>query len=282
MTANDRRGVAAMIAGMAGFVGNDALVKFTAETMPVSQVIFVRSLIATGLLLILAVVLRARLVGEAISSRRVLARIVLDALACILFFTGIVHMPFANAAAINMSTPLIITAIAAIFLREKLSVRGRVAVCIGFTGVLLVVQPAGKDFNAWSLLILLSAVLAAIRDLITRAIHERITAIQIALVFSAALVPISVVWGLFDSWGPVAARDVALIALASVSVTVGFVGVTTAMRTGAVDAVIPFRYSAVVFAALVGFVVWGDLPNAWAWVGMTTIVLSGIWLLRVR
>lgn len=271
-----------MTLGMAGFVGNDALVKFVGESIAVSQVIFIRSLLMTVLLSFLALSLRVRLMGHALAEGRVLARAALDAAACVVFFTAVVHVPLANATAINMCTPLIIAAMAALALREKLSGARCIALGVGFAGVLLVVQPAGRDFNAWSLLMLLSALLCAGRDLVTRSIHERVSAIQIALVSSVGLVPISALWGQFETWGAVRPVDLGLVALAAVSATCGYIFITKAMRVGAVDIVVPFRYSAIVFATVLGFAIWGDLPNLLAWMGMATIVLSGVWLLRSR
>ncbi len=271
-----------MIASMACFVSGDALVKLSGQSLPMSQVIFVRSVCGAILLLGLALALRAPHLGKTLSSGRVRARIVLDAGASIGFLTALVHLPLASATAINQATPLIITAIAMVVLKESVSARKWLAIVSGFAGVLLVVQPAGKDFNAWSLVVLASSFLTAARDVVTRTVDRRISGLQIVLASTVCLIPVSAAWGLADDWQPVTAMALLVLAGAALFVSAAYLLITFALREGAVAVVVPFRYTALIFAAILGWAVWGDLPDGFAWSGIALIVTTGIYLLRSR
>jgi len=271
-----------MTASMACFVGGDALVKLSGQTIPMSQVIFVRSICGAILLLCLGVVLRTPHFGRTLSNGRVLARIGLDAGASIGFLTALVHLPLASAMAINQATPIIITAIAMLVLKERVNTRKWLTILAGFVGVLLVVQPAGKDFNVWSLVVLFTAFLSATRDVVTRTVDRQISALQIVLASTVFLIPISAIWGIADQWKLLSAVDVLVLTFAAVFVSAGYLFITYAIREGTVAVIVPFRYTALIFAAFLGWAIWGELPNALAWFGIAVIVMTGTYLLRSR
>lgn len=271
-----------MTASMACFVGGDALVKLSGQTLPMSQVIFVRSVCGALMLLGLGLALRTAHFGRSLSDKRVLARISLDAGASIGFLTALVHMPLASATAINQATPLIITAIAMAVLKESVNARKWLTIVAGFVGVLLVVQPAGRDFNTWSLVVLFTSFLSATRDVVTRTVDRQISSLQIVLASTVCLIPISALWGIADDWKPVTAMGLLVLAAAALFVSAGYLLITYALREGAVAVVVPFRYTALIFAAILGWAVWGDLPNGLAWGGIALIVAAGIYLLRSR
>lgn len=271
-----------MTASMACFVGGDALVKLSGQTLPMSQVIFVRSLWGAVMLLALGAFLRTPHFGRTLSDRKVLARIALDAGASIGFLTALIHLPLASATAINQATPLIITAIAMVVLKESVTTRKWITILVGFGGVLLVVQPAGKDFNAWSLVVLFTSCLSAARDVVTRTVDRQISSLQIVLASTVCLIPIAALWGIADDWKPLTAGHLYVLAFAAAFVSAGYLLITYALREGTVAVIVPFRYTALIFAALLGWAVWGDLPNALAWCGIALIVLTGTYLLRSR
>ena len=271
-----------MTASMACFVSGDAFVKLAGQTIPMSEVICVRSICGAVFLLCLGVVLRTPHFGKTLSDRRVLARIGLDAGASIFFLTALVHLPLASATAINQATPLIITGIAMVVLKERVNARKWLTILAGFAGVLLVVQPAGEDFNVWSLAVLFSSLLSAVRDIVTRTLDRQISALQIVLASTVTLIPVSALWGIADRWIPLSSGDVLVLALAGFFVSTGYLLITFALRVGAVAVIVPFRYTALIFAALLGWAVWGDFPNALAWLGIALIVMAGTYLLRSR
>ena len=279
--AANRRGVLAMSAGMASFVTNDSLVKYVSQTLPGSQLIFIRGLFAIVLVLAIAHAMRATGHLGALRERRVLLRAGFDAFATMTYLTSLFHLPLANATAINMATPLFITLFAVVAFSEKVGPRRWAALATGFAGVLLVVQPTAAGFNAYALLCLGGTLLHASRDLTTRTIAARIPSIIITLSTAIAVTLLAGVFGLVArDWQPVNARQLGLLAAASVFLSGGYYLLTVAMRSGEMSLVAPFRYTGLLFALVLGFAVWGDVPNALAWTGIALLVGAGIVVLH--
>lgn len=279
--AANRRGVLAMSAGMASFVTNDSLVKYVSQSLPGSQLIFIRGLFAVVLVLAIAHAMRATGQLGALRDRRVLLRAGFDAFATMTYLTSLFHLPLANATAINMATPLFITLFAMIGFAEKVGPRRWAALATGFAGVLLVVQPTAAGFNAYALLCLGGTLLHACRDLATRTIAASIPSIIVTLATAISVTLLAGAWGLATrDWQPVDARQLGLLAAASVFLSGGYFLLTVAMRSGEMSLVAPFRYAGLLFALVLGFAIWGDVPNAPAWAGIALLVGAGIVVLH--
>ena len=277
-----------MCLAMALFITNDALVKHVSASMPAAQLIFIRGLFATGLLLIAAFFMgalrpAALAQGEAwhqLTQPPVITRAALDALATMAYLTSLFHLPIGNASAINMASPMFIALYAAVAWREQVSMSRWLAIAGGFAGVLLIVQPAADAFNAWSLLCLIATLLHTARDLITRQIALSVPSILITLTTSIAVLLLTGPWSLLQGWVPVDNTQLALLATASVFLSSAYYLVIIGMRSGDLSLVAPFRYSGLIYALLVGWLVWGDVPDAWSWSGIVLMVASGLFMLR--
>lgn len=286
--AANRQGIVAISLAMGLFIANDALVKFVSETLPAAQLIFIRGLFATGLLLVAALsmgALRAGATPDAgawrqLTQRSVLARAALDALATMAYLTSLFHLPIGNASAINMAAPMFIALYAALALHERVSTGRWMAIGAGFLGVLLIVQPAAEGFNAWTLMCLFATLLHTMRDLITRNIAVTVPSILITLTTSAAVVLLAGPLTLATGWQPVNATQLALLAGASVLLSLAYYLVIVGMRSGELSLVAPFRYTALLYALLIGWIVWGDVPNTLAWWGIVLMVSAGLFMLR--
>lgn len=278
--AANSRGVLAMSAGMASFVANDALVKHVSESLPSGQLIFLRGLFATVLLLAVLAAMGLLRDIPRLWERRVLLRAFLDACATLTYLTSLFHLPIGNATAINMATPLFITLFAVIAFKEKVGGARWLAIVTGFTGVLLVVQPSGAAFNAYALLCLGGTLLHAGRDLMTHTIDRSIPSLAITFSTALAVTLLSGLWSLQQEWRPASWQSLGLLATASVFLSFGYFMLTIAMRAGEMSVVAPFRYVGLLFALLLGFAVWGDVPNAVAWAGIALLVGAGLYVLH--
>ena len=278
--ASNSRGVLAMSAGMASFVANDAIVKTVSESLPSGQLICLRGVFATVLLLAVLAPMGLLRDLRLLWNRRVVLRAFLDACATLTYLTSLFHLPIGNATAINMATPLFITLFAVIAFKEKVGGARWLAIATGFTGVLLVVQPSGTAFNAYALLCLGGTLLHASRDLITRTIDRRIPSLLVTFSTAIAVTLLSGLWSLQQEWRPPTGRDLALLATASVFLSIGYFLLTIAMRAGEMSVIAPFRYAGLLFALLIGFIVWGDVPNTLAWAGIALLVGAGLYVLH--
>ncbi len=278
--AANRRGIAAMAFAMASFVSNDALVKHVSESLPPAQLIFIRGLFATTLLLAVAHGLGATRQIGSVFQRTVLGRSALDALATMVYLTSLFHLPLANATAINMATPLFITLFAVLALGEKVGAARWLAIVTGFIGVLLVVQPSSAGFNAYALLCLGGTLLHAGRDLTTRYIGADVPSILITLATAVTVTLLSGGLSLVQGWQPMTLRHVGLLALASVFLSVGYYLIIVGMRQGDMSVVAPFRYTGLLFALALGWTLWGDVPNAVAFIGIALLVAAGLYVLH--
>ncbi len=279
VAAVNRRGILSMAGAMACFVANDAVVKIVSAGMPTAQLIFLRGLIAAAIVVAVALATGAAARIRDTVHPRVLARGAAEALATVLYLTALFQLPLANAAAINLSAPLFIVVLAVVFLRERVGAAHWLALGAGFAGVVLVVQPGLAGFNAYALVCLLGALLQAVRDLLTRRIAPDVPAVLITLSTSVAVTALAGALSLVEGWRAFTPRDLALLALAASFLMGAYWLIVDAMRHGEMSLVAPFRYTGVLYAIVVGYLVWGDVPNALAWSGIALLVASGLFVL---
>jgi len=280
MHADNRRGILAMSLAMALFIANDALVKQVSATLPGPQLIFIRGLMATTLVLIMAQAMGHLKNWRLMLNKRLWIRGSLDAAASLAYLTAVFHLPLANATAINLSSPLFITAFAIVFLKEQVGLQRGLLILLGFTGVLLVVQPSSEGFNVYAWLAVLATLLHAMRDTLTRGIGLHVPALLITL---STAVSVAVAAGgitLTQTWTPVDSLSLGLLFGASLFLSMAYYLLIVAMRSGEMSLVAPFRYSGLLFALLIGYVVWGDVPNLLGWAGIFLLAISGLLILR--
>ena len=280
MHADNRRGILAMSLAMALFIANDALVKQVSATLPGPQLIFIRGLMATTLVLIMAQAMGHLKNWRLMLNKRLWVRGSLDAAASLAYLTAVFHLPLANATAINLSSPLFITAFAIVFLKELVALQRGLLILLGFTGVLLVVQPSSEGFNVYAWLAVLATLLHAMRDTLTRGIGLHVPALLITL---STAVSVAVAAGgitLTQTWTTVDNLSLGLRFGASLFLSMAYYLLIVAMRSGEMSLVAPFRYSGLLFALLIGYVVWGDVPNLLGWAGIFLLAISGLLILR--
>jgi drug/metabolite transporter (DMT)-like permease len=269
-----------MVGAMITFVTNDALIKYASQTMPAAQLIFVRGVMAT--LLVLAVAHGMGVAGQwrAVLQPRVAGRAAVDAFASVLYLTSLFHLPLANATAINLAAPLFMIVFAVLFLRERVGVARWLAISVGFGGVLLIIQPRAEGFNIYALVCLAGTLCHATRDLMTRGIATSVPSILVTLSTALAVTLLAGVLSIFQGWRAFTLFEFGLLAAASVFLATGYHLLISSMRSGEMSLIAPFRYSGLLFALVVGYCVWGDIPNLLAWTGIALLIGSGLYVLR--
>lgn len=276
----NRRGVRLMVAAMACFIVNDSLVKLASESLPAGQLIFVRGLIACALVLAVMRATATPIVPRRLAGGWVAVRATLDALATLSYLVSLFHLPIANATAINMASPLVITVLAVALGLARAGPGRWLVVALGFAGVLLVIQPRPDAFNAFAWLCLLGTFLHAARDLVTLRIAREVPSIAVTLATAVAVTLWAGALSLVQGWVPMRAPQLALLATAAVFLAAGYHLVIAATREGDLTVVAPFRYTGLLMAVLIGWAVWGDVPNPLAWLGIALVLASGLYLLR--
>ncbi len=273
------RGSLLMVAAMTGFALEDVLIKLMAGALPMGQVI---ALIGCGGAInfgALAIVRGRRLLSPALFTLPVILRNLAEAVAAASFVAAIVLTTLSSASAILQTTPLAVTLGAALFLGESVGWRRWTAIAVGFIGVLLIVQPGLAGFTPASLLAVVAVAAVALRDLASRAVPADITTVQLSAWGFAVLIPTGLLMMLAMGEAPVVpgVPDLARLAGAFVVGGIGYYALVGATRTGEVAVVVPFRYSRLVFAMILGALVFGERPDPLMLTGAALIVGAGLY-----
>jgi drug/metabolite transporter (DMT)-like permease len=267
-----------MAAAMANFTIVDAITKAVSTEMNIGEIVLVRGVFAIALIATLAWHRDALRPLPTLMMKPIALRVVGEIGATVSFMAAIVNLPLANAAAIVQALPLAITFGAALIFGEPVGWRRWLAITAGFVGVLIVVRPGAEGFSQFSLLALTAVVFSAARDLATKQVPVEIPSLFITLVTTVTVaITGAVILVPLGGWTPPSGRALGLLAFAAVLLLIGYQCIIMALRSGDISAVAPFRYSALLWAMLLGYLVFGDVPDATMVTGASVIVLSGLY-----
>jgi len=268
-----------MIAGGAFLTANDAVLKWLTGGYPTGQIMALR-----GLFVLIPIAFLVWRKGG-VSSLRVRNikgqgfRAGLVVAGTFLFVSGLEFLPLADAISITFAGPLFITAMAAAILGETVGWRRWVAVAVGFTGVLLIMRPGSGAIQWAALLPLAASFTGALRDIVTRYLAGRESSVAILAVTTLAVIVAGFLTLPFG-WQPVAIQDIFLFALGGVLLGSAHYFLIEAFRFAEAALVAPFKYASIIWAVLFGFVIWGDLPDAWTLFGSAVVIASGLYILH--
>lgn len=269
-----------MLGGTAVLVMNDALVKALAETYPTGQLLFMRGLLVWPWIVLFAMragglgSLRVRNIrGQALRGMCVIC-------SAFLFVTGLRHLTLTDAIAVAFTGPLFITAMAPLILGEKVGWRRWLAVSIGFAGVLLMLRP-GEDTLRWAVLFPLgAAICGGLRDLITRKISNTETTVAVLAVTTTVVLLAGLATAPFTSWTTLRAQDIDMFVASGFLLAIAHALMIEAFRRGEAALVAPFKYSSLLWGTVIGYLMFGDLPDGWTIAGALVIVLAGLYVFR--
>ncbi|WP_339951245.1 DMT family transporter [uncultured Albimonas sp.] len=267
-------GMLLMCVGVASLSVNDAIAKLLTERYAPLQILFLRNVIA----LPFAVALAWRFGGAgALRSTRPGAHLLRGAMwigATLLFFTSISRMGLAEATALVFVAPLFITALSALLLAEPVGWRRWLAVLAGFAGVLIMIRPGAESFRPISLMPVATAFVYAFLMLSARWLDPRESVWTLLLYLSGGAALLSGLAAPFF-WTPLRVEDLWLFAGIAVFGTAGMTMMTQAFRLAAASVVAPLDYTALIWATLLGWLLWRETPDAISILGAAVIVASG-------
>jgi drug/metabolite transporter (DMT)-like permease len=266
-----------MLACCIGFITNDMFVKLASEDIPIPQVIVIRSLIALPLVLVYC--WHRGILGSLwrFRDRFLWWRTAAELGGTAAYLTALARMDIAVSTAITQTTPLAVTAGAAMFFGEKVGWRRWSAIAIGFLAVLIIIRPGTAGFSPWSLLALLTVGFVVFRDLTSRRMAAWVDPIAVAFISLVALVPLGLALSAFELWRPLTSLSLLCCLGAAVALSIAYVLVVSAVRFGEISVVAPFRYSVLLWAILIQISVFRVWPDRWTLIGSAILVATGLY-----
>lgn len=277
---DNSRGALLMMLAMAAFTLNDTCMKALSDEVPLFQALFIR-----GIVTVIAMYFLARYMGAL--SFRISAkdwgliglRTIGEVGAAYYFITALFNMPLANVSAILQALPLTVTLAGMLFMREPVGWRRLVAILVGFVGVMFIVRPGTDGFNEYSVYALISVAFVTLRDLSTRRISRSVPSMTVALCAGVGVTLFAAAGSLAVEWQPVSPKAGLQLAGASILILLGYTFSVMVMRVGDIGFVAPFRYAGLLWALVLGFVVFGDWPSNWTLLGSAIVVVTGVFTL---
>ena len=274
------RGALLMMICMGAFVLNDAFVRLAGNTLPLAQILFIRGLLTTVVLLAFALYGGLfRLPVTKADKWRIFFRSIAEALTAYFFLTAVMNMPFANVTAILQILPVTVTLAAAFVFKEKVGVFRITLIILGFLGVILIINPSADGFNLYAAYALIAVVLITIRDLITRKLSSEVSTLLPTVSASIGVLLFSVILMINTPLQPLNMQNSIFILLAAFFIVFGYYTAVLVMRSGEISFISPFRYTAILFALVLGFIFFDEQPDKIALLGIVIVMLSGIILM---
>lgn len=282
--ADNLRGTMLMMLSMAAFTCNDAVMKSVTRSLPLYESVALRGIIVMAMMLLVARAqggLRLRVPRGDIGS--LVLRSAADIVSTVLYLLALRQMALADISAIMQALPLMVTLAAAVCFGERLGWRRLLAIGIGLLGVLLILRPGTGAFDRWSMLAVLAMLLIVLRDIATRSFSVGVGSSTVAFYAGATVMLSGFAMAGSEVWRYPSAHEWALLLLSALFLTVGYISAVATMRVGEISFVAPFRYTSLVWAILLGLLVFGEWPDLWTWAGSALVVGAGIYtILRER
>jgi len=278
--AANTRGIVAVLVAMALFVLSDSVVKLAGEMMPPTEIMAVRGVMAVLLMGSVAAATVDIARWHQVAQARVLLRAAIEAVVAVLFLVSLPHLPLADITAIQQVTPIVLTVLSAVVLKENVGWRRWLAVATGFTGVVLVIQPTGEGINIFAMSALACAALVGVRDLVTRGLNPNIPTVLVSFATTASVCLAGFAGAPLETWRTPTFYGLALLTASAVLVSLANIFVISAFRGTEVSVVAPFRYAGVLWAIMLGFAIWGHVPNAIAIAGTVILIASGLYIMH--
>jgi drug/metabolite transporter (DMT)-like permease len=277
LAAGNLKGIVAMVLATAVFTCGDACMKLVSGTLATGESICVRGACSALLVAVAAVS-----TGSILGLRRAFVapmgwRCAGDVGSSLFFQGALARMPFADIMGILQMTPLSLTAASALVLGERVGWRRCTAVAAGLAGALLVIKPGSSTFNAWAVLAMLAVLSGTLRDIATRRLDAGLSPLLILLLSQLTVAAAGLACAAFESWVVPDTRQMLHLVCASVFSLIGQLCVIYSLRSGEIAAIAPFRYAGMVWAILLGWCIWKQLPDALSFAGIVILASAGLY-----
>lgn len=269
-------GIGLMLAAMFAFSINDVMGKWLVATYGVAQLLLIRSVAAA--LMLAPAIHRAGWRTIVFQERPWLhvARAICSTAEVAFFYWAVIYLPLADAVAFYLACPIFVTLFAIVFLKEKVGWRRWLAIVVGFIGVLIAVNPTGAGIGWPALIAISGTILFAGLNILTRKLAG---ANEVALV--TWQVASALLFGLVVApfrWVQPSLFDFACLALLGIVATLAHMGVNRSLRYAPAAVVVPYQYTLIVWAVILGFLFFGDVPKPHVLIGSVIIVSAGLYI----
>ena len=271
------RGIIFMIISVTFFNLKDGLAKYLSTTYPIIELLFFQYIVMFVIILPI-VVFRGG--WHSLATKHpysLLLRGSIGVVAVGLLFAAVSKIPLADAYAISFISPIVVTLLSPFLLGENVGVRRWIAVATGFGGVLLVIQPGFQEFHFGSILAISAGVMFGLYGIATRKLTQQELP-RIMMVYTSFVGIVGVSAFLPTIWvTPQLDHSVMILAMGVIA-TVGHALMIYSYAAAPATVVTPFLYASIIAATIQGYFIFGDFPNIIAWIGITTIIVCGIYI----
>ena len=265
---------------MAAFAIEDAFLKTVTKQLPVGQVLM---MFGAGGLCVFALLARragASIFQAQVLTKNMLFRAVFEFFGRLFYVLAIALTPMSSATAILQSAPLFVVLGARIFLREKVDAKTWIAIFLGLFGVLIILRPSAADFSLLSLLALIGTLGFVGRDLFSRTAPSSLTKEVLGFYGFTTMMIAGACYAVWDDkpFVSLQAQQFLMLAAALLAGVIAYTALMTAMRTGSIGAVTPYRYSRLLFGISIGVIVFGEQLDAPMLLGCAIVIGAGLFI----
>lgn len=275
------RGAAFMVFAMFCFAVEDALIKGLSTAMPPGQVIAVICFGGMVSFLVWSLVRGIPLWHPDYLNHKVIMRSLCEVIGSCFFVSALALIPLTTASAVIQATPLVVAMGAAIFLGQEVGWRRWIAIIVGFIGVLIIIRPGMDGFVPATLLAVGGMLGLAARDLITRGLTVDLSGVQLGIHAFALVTLAGFMLVALQGQSPVMPQgdEWPLLALSIFIAMIAYLAIVAATRSGNAGIISSFRYSRMIFALMIGYLFFAEIPDAPTLIGATIVIASGIYTL---
>ena len=269
-------GISLMLCGIFLFVANDVMGKWLVATYSIGQVLLVRS--AAGLLMLSPSLLKAgpSTLLNPPDRRMNIARVLLTTVEVVFFYWSAIYLPLADIVTYYMAAPIFVTLLAWPLLGERIDAPRLIAVIAGFIGVVIAMRPSSASFSWPALIAISGCILFSLIMIVTRHLRGTKGIVLVGWQSTGAFL-FGVATASFG-WVPPTPRDFLLLALLGIVATLAHVAVNRSLKAAPASVIMPYQYSQIIWAVILGYAIFGDWPDPMMLVGSALIIGAGLFI----